>query len=147
MFDVQIQVGKKKSSSLHFVTSAAACQPARQRHSIYYSDPPTQMVRSPAVLEEMKRDLVLNTEGSSLSPQIQLHHRLTLDDVYTPPSLPGRRGGNTCSHSKLNLHKYVSQGFSSLIQMRPKSSVEKSRHSTVSSPDARMSIGILRFCV
>lgn len=48
---------------------------------------------------------------------------------------------------KLNLHKYVSQGFSSPILMRPESSVEKSQHSTVTSQDARISVGILRLNV
>lgn len=104
MFDTQIQVGKKTLLASFCLqvsnTSAAARQPARQcRRSTSIIQIRRRRRREvPPCFEEMKCDLALNAEGSSLSPQMQLHHRLTLS-VYTPPSLPGIRGGNTCSDS------------------------------------------------
>lgn len=152
MFDTQIQVGKKTpprfilSLSVKHISGCASTCASVSQIDIYYSDPPTQTARSPAVLR-----------GDEMRPRVERGGKLFVSaDATSSPSDTQRlhtslsAGDTRREHLlgfKLNLHKYVSQGFSSPILMRPKSSVEKSRHPTVTSPDARISVDILRLNV
>lgn len=143
MFDTQIQVGKKNaprfilSLSVKHISGCASTCASVSQIDIYYSDPPTQTARSPAVLRGDEMLFVSADATSSPSDTRRLHTSLSAGDTRREHLLG----------FKLNLHKYVSQGFSSPILMRPKSSVEKSQHSTVTSQDARISVGILRLNV
>lgn len=124
MFDTQIQVGKKKNQP-RFILSLSV------KH----------ISGCPAVFR-----------GDEMRPRVERGGKLFVSaDATSSPSDTRRlrtslsAGDTRREHLlgfNLNLHKYVSQGFSSPIQMRPKSSDEKSPRSTVTSPDARMSLGI-----
>lgn len=109
------------SLCLYMSKHRRACVHLCENVCIYYLEAQTQMVRCPAVFQEMKCNLMLNMEGV-LSPHsynvIAVCHSKFVRNVSPP--LQGIRGGNACTD--LNIIDIKRSVFQEILSLDPNDS-------------------------